>query len=354
MIRLGDAVNKIIRKGQEPEEFLPRERPLKRKRELSPQEIRELKKRRAEGRKWVLVLVLATVVLSLGFLVWGKREAGWQGMISPVGEKISDGEPATRITRKETETTENEIRDLTRDLQGTYGVYVYNLTDKYEYGINQDEVFIAASLIKLPVILTLYQEAEATQLRQDSDGQGKIDLETDYVLKAKDKRAGAGVIQYKPAGTVYTYRELAKFMCRYSDNTAFNVIRQLLGDEKIQALIDDLGMTSTSLEENETTPADIGLFFRKFYSFSLLTRNHRDEIIDYLTKTAFEDRIPVGVPEEVKVAHKIGNEVNSFSDAGIVFGKKPFILVIMSKDALEKEALEALPEITRIVWEFEN
>jgi beta-lactamase class A len=345
MVRLGDAINKIVRRGEEPEEFLPRERPLRKKRELTAKEIREIKKRRAEGRKWVLVLVLATVVLSLGFLVWGKRQVGWQGMISPIGESITlDGEPATQRTRRNTEDTEKKIKDLTRDLQGTYGVYVFNLTDKYEYGINQDEVFIAASLIKLPVILSLYQEAEA----------GRIDLETEYVLKAKDKRAGAGVIQYKPAGTVYTYRELAKFMCRYSDNTAFNVIRQILGDEKIQALIDDLGMTNTSLEENETTPADIGLFFKKFYSFSPLTRNHRDEIVDYLTKTAFEDRIPAGVPEEVKVAHKIGNEVNSFSDAGIVFGKKPFILVIMSKDALEKEALEALPEITRIIWEFEN
>ena len=60
------------------------------------------------------------------------------------------------------------------------------------------------------------------------------------------------------------------------------------------------------------------------------------------------------MPEGVKVAHKIGNETNSFSDAGIVFGKEPFILVIISKEALEKEALEALPEITKIVWGFEN
>jgi len=338
---VGDFINQFSKRREEREEFLPREKPLGRIKE------QDLKRIKSEGRKWVLALLVFTFVASLGFWLWGQRETNWSGIISPVGKKTENStneKPATQRTQKETEGTENKIKELVKDLKGTYGVYVYNLTEKQGFGINQDEVFPAASLIKLPVILTLYQEAEA----------GKIDLESEYVLRAKDKLTGAGVIQYKPVGTVYTYRKLAELMCQQSDNTAFNVVRQLLGDEKIQATINNLGMTKTSLAENETSPADIGLFFRKFYSGSVLSRNHRDEIVDYLTKTAFEDRIPAGVPEGTKVAHKIGNETGSFSDAGIVFGSPPFVLVILSKDALEKEALEALPEITKIVWGFEK
>ncbi len=339
-MRIGDLINRVAGRDKEPKEFLPRK-----KKKLSAKELREIRKKKAEGRKWVLGLVLVTAIISLGFWAWGKRERSLSGVISPIGESIREISGGGLTTKKvETKEIEERVKDQVDDLQGTYDVYVYNLTSRHSYGLNQDEVFPAASLIKLPVILGLYQEAEA----------GRIDLEEEYILEAKDKKSGAGVIQYKPAGTKYTYRELAKLMCRYSDNTAFNVVRQLLGDEKIQAIIDDLGMTKTSLGENETSPSDIGLFFRKFYAQSLLTRSHRDEIIDYLTKTAYEDRIPAGLPEDIKVAHKIGNETNSFSDAGIVFGKEPFILVILSKDALEKEALEALPEITRIVWEFEN
>ena len=73
-----------------------------------------------------------------------------------------------------------------------------------------------------------------------------------------------------------------------------------------------------------------------------------------LTKTAFEDRLPAGLPRKVRVAHKIGTEIGSFSDAGIVFAERPFILVIMSKAARESEALKVLPEIAKVVWEFEN
>ena len=341
-MKVGDFINQFARRRQEREEFFPRERPLVRIKE------QDLKRVKSEGRKWVLVLLVFTFVASLGFWIWGEVQGGRTGIISPVGEKtigeLTNGKLATQRTQKETGSTEKKIRELVKDLKGTYGIYVYNLTDKQSFGLNQDEVFPAASLIKLPVILALYQKAE----------KGEIELETKYVLKEADKRTGAGIIQYKPAGTVYTYRKLAELMGQQSDNTAFQVIRSLLGDEEIQKTIDNLGMSKTSLSKNETSPMDIGLFFRKFYSQSILTRNHRDEILDYLTKTAFEDRIPAGVPEEVRVAHKIGTETGSFSDAGIVFGQKPFILVILSKDALEKEALEALPEITKIVWEFEN
>lgn len=340
-MKVGDFINQFARRRQEREEFLPRERPLVRIKE------QDLKRVKSEGRKWVLALLVFTFVASLGFWIWGEVQGGRTGIISPVGEKIENStneKPATQRTQKETESTEEKIKELVKDLKGFYEVYVYNLTEKQGFGLNQDEVFPAASLIKLPVILALYQKAE----------KGEIELETKYVLKEADKRTGAGIIQYKPAGTVYTYRKLAELMGQQSDNTAFQVIRSLLGDEEIQKTIDNLGMSKTSLSKNETSPADIGLFFRKFYSQSLLSRNHRDEILDYLTKTAFEDRIPAGVPEEVRVAHKIGTETGSFSDAGIVFGQKPFILVILSKDALEKEALKALPEITKIVWEFES
>jgi beta-lactamase class A len=81
---------------------------------------------------------------------------------------------------------------------------------------------------------------------------------------------------------------------------------------------------------------------------------YREEILKFLTKTAFEDWLPAGLPVDTRVAHKIGKDIGTFSDGGIVFAQKPFVLVIMSKNARESEANEALPKITKIVWEFEN
>ena len=54
------------------------------------------------------------------------------------------------------------------------------------------------------------------------------------------------------------------------------------------------------------------------------------------------------------MAHKIGTIAGTYSDAGIIFGEKPFVLVIMNKEVRESEALEVLPQITQAVWGFET
>ncbi len=263
------------------------------------------------GRWTIVVFFLLTVIASLFFYLQAEAPGFWQRLISPA--VIS-----TLPDQFSPESVLDQIKLLTKDLRGTYGVVVYRWESQIEYGLHQEEPFPAASLIKLPVMLTLYQEAE----------KGNLDL--------------------------VDYRELAEAMGKRSDNVAFNQSVKILGEEKIQQTIDLLGMKGTSFEKNETTPQDIALFFQKLDGGGGMSDEHREEIFSFLTDTIYEDRIPAGVPEGVQVVHKIGTEMGSFSDAGIVFSERPFVLVILSKNARESEANEVLPAITRAVWEFEN
>ena len=113
-------------------------------------------------------------------------------------------------------------------------------------------------------------------------------------------------------------------------------------------------MRKTSLKKYETTPEDVGMFFRQLYQGGVVNKENQDEILRFLSKTAFEEWMPAGLANDIRVAHKIGKDIGTFSDAGIIFAQKPFVLVIMSKNAKEKEAQEILPKITKAVWEFEN
>jgi len=316
--------------------------------ELKPLIKKPVRKEKAgNGRRVIIGLFLTTVVVSLGFWLKAEIPGLWEKITSPL--VISDiplqkkFDPSSVLT---------EIENLTKDLRGNYGVYVYQLDGKNEYGIHQGEIFPAASLMKLPVMLTLYQEA---QLRQGSAGQASVDfLETKYKLTEKDKINGAGILQGKPVGSTYTYRQLAEFMGQYSDNTANNILVKVLGQEKIQQTISKLGMTKTSFKNYTTTPEDIGIFFRQLYQGGIVNKENQDEILRFLTKTAFEEWIPAGVPKDIRVAHKIGKDIGTFSDGGIIFAEKPFVLVIMSKDAKESEAKEVLAKITQVVREFET
>jgi len=262
--------------------------------------------------RWVVAgLLVLTVLASIFFYLKTEIAKIWQSFTRPrvISSLPVEIDPSPVIDR---------VKEETAALRGTYGFYVYQFENEFSFGLHEKEIFPAASLIKLPVMLTLYQEA----------GEGKINLSD--------------------------YQEMAEAMGKRSDNTAFNTLVEILGEEKIQETIDDLGMRKTSFAKNETTPTDIGLFFQKLYQGGVVTEAHRDEILDYLTDTAFEERIPAGVPEEVQVAHKIGTDVGTYSDAGIVFTEKPFVLVIMSKSARESEAQKVLPKIAEAVWEFET
>ncbi len=308
--------------------------------EVKPLLKKPRKKQPPRGGRWSIVIFFLITLLAIG-AVYLKTALPlfWQKITAPL--IITNNQSTLKFNAA---SVLEEIQSLTKDLRGKYGVYVYQLETKNQYGVYQKEKFPAASLMKLPVMLLFYQEVE----------KGNLEPETRYALKESDKVLGAGILQGKTAGSIYTYRQLIEYMGQYSDNTAFKVMRRILGDDKIQETIDDLDMTETSLEDFETTPEDIGLFFQKLYQGKIINSNDRSEFLDFLTKTAYEDWLPAGVPKKIKVVHKIGQDIGTFSDGGIVFADKPYVIVIMSKDARGIEADEVLPKISSLVWDFEN
>ncbi len=218
------------------------------------------------------------------------------------GETIIVGnyeDVAKALREKKAEEITAKFKSMTQNLKGTYAFEVIDLNSGFKFGVNNDEVMQAASLIKLPLMLY---------------AQGKAD---DSLLEAMGKR---------------------------SDNSVFVKLVNKFGRKTIQDYIDSLGMTHTSLEENETTAFEIGDLFLKLY------RDKEEKILMYLTDTIFENWIKAGVPENIRVAHKYGREVGVVNDAGIIYAKDPFILVIMSKGADLREADRELPNLTKMIY----
>lgn len=337
------------------DEDLEKEIPTKKFKDLNP---RNKRKRKEPVKPWgrkerlTILIVLLTTVFSSAFLGLSAREWKLPGLpklslafpdFNPFrDETIVIGGNASVKSNKDFETIEL-FKKTTQSLSGVYAFYVVELEDGISYGVNEKQVMEAASLIKLPAFIALYKEAEA----------GRINLDSKYILKDSDKVSGSGSLATRNAGTVYTYRQLAEFMGQQSDNTAFNVIRKKLGDEKVNETIKEIGMISTSLEENEISAADVGLFFQKLYKGNLVSPDSSEEILGYLTKTIYEKHLVAGIPEGVRVAHKYGREVHVVNDGGIIFSEKPFVLVIMSKGVVEKEADEIFPNLVKLIYNQE-
>lgn len=330
--------------------------------EVSEQKEKKTKKRKISGkgppRSWgrkerfIVFFFFATTVIASSILALSARSWKLPGIprikisvptFSLLSEEeiVLEGEGRLR-EREKADGVIISFKEKTKNLSGVYGLYVLDLQMGFSYGVNELETFEPASLNKLPVMAAMYLEGEG----------GNLDLATKYTLKDSDKLSG-GSLYAKPVGYEITYRNLIRLMGKESDNTAFNIARGLLGEEKIREVITKIGMESTSLPENETTPEDIGVFFEELWNGNVVSDEHKDELLDFLTDTIYEDWIVKGVPEGVRVAHKYGREIHIVNDAGIVLSEKPFVLVIMSKGVVEKEAGTVIPELTRIVFEAE-
>lgn len=307
------------------------------------------KKRKEPPKPWtkkerylILGVLVGTILLSILFYASARdwKLPNWPKLSLPSFTTKTIVITATKGEREKTEKIIGEFKNKTKALSGDYVFYYFRLTDGYSYGVEDGQEMKAASLIKLPVIAALYQQAE----------KGKIDLDEKYILKNSDKISGYGTLYSTPAGTPVTFQRMIELMCQQSDNTAFNIVRNRLGDSLISEVISSIGMGKTSVGDNTTTAYDIGLFFRKLWEGKIVSAEHKEEFLKYLTDTIFENWLVAGITD-VRVAHKYGVDSRIVNDAGIVFDKKPFVLVIMSKGIIEKEANQVIPELAKMIYE---
>jgi beta-lactamase class A len=284
---------------------------------LSNKKIRDLKSQNAKERKepikpWgkkerflVLAVLLSTILVSVGLTLFSNGFSFSKISLDLNLNGIFKGETIVITKKSGSEEEEREaviFKEFTRmtgNLSGNYALYLLDLKTNRSFGIEENKIMQAASLIKLPLMLYV---------------QDKVDYAK---IEAMGKR---------------------------SDNGVFNKLVDQFGEEKVQEYIFGLGMANTSISENKTTPKETGDLLKKIYD------ENNQKIIDSITETIFENWIVAGIPDEIMVAHKFGREEGVVNDAGIIFGSKPFVLVIMSDKVLTREADAVFPELAKMIY----
>jgi beta-lactamase class A len=220
--------------------------------------------------------------------------------------------------------------------------------------LNADRRFVAASLSKLYALLTLYRAAS----------RGELSLDDEITMRSSDVWGyGTGVLSKNPSkypvGYTMTLRECARFMIKESDNTAELMLNRYLEEDRIEAELHRIGADSTRYWHpiNTTTPSDILLVLKKIGDPSYTSPKLSADMLGLMTNTSFEDRLPRPLPEETRVAHKIGSYESTFSDAGIVFPEKggetgqEYYIVVFSEGAPQAEARETIQDFSLATYQ---
>src|SRR3712207_2167652 len=139
------------------------------------------------------------------------------------------------------------------------------------------------------------------------------------------------------------------------------MLERRLGEVKVRTELQDAGLEDSryldDLSGYFTTPNDVLLLLEKISNPRFTSEELSDEMLDAMTGTTLEDRLPEELPNDVRVAHKTGSYESNFGDAGVVFYKdsqgveKRYYLVVFARDTGEYEARDAIQEMSLAVYE---
>lgn len=259
------------------------------------------------------------------------------------------------VSRDRTELT-TKLNEYIATQKGSITLSLYEFDTKVSVEINADKSFVAASTAKVPILLTLYKKIE----------QGDITKSQMLTVTAADKATGTGYFISLSNGSKKSVIQTAEAMIKASDNTATNMIIRRLGDgnytngrKVIQSFADELGATGTNMTTNDITARDLALYFQKLHRYETTTAELSEEMLTLLTQDekmddTFKTRLVAGVPEDVRVAHKIGSQTGSITDAGIIYlPRKNYLVVVNVTNGGWLEADAKIAHISKVIYEYQ-
>lgn len=203
--------------------------------------------------------------------------------------------------------------------------------------LNPDEIFPAASLAKVPILVELARQLA----RPDSEASWETRLEVSDAARVHSD----GVLADLSPELRPTVHDVAHLMITISDNTASNVLLDLVGMESVNASMRELGLRSTRLErrfidfearragrDNWTSAADMALLFSHIYAGRV---PEHERLLKILLRQNDYRILPAYWGEETPFAHKTGGLEGIIHDAGILFRapadrRRPLLVVVLT------------------------
>lgn len=228
------------------------------------------------------------------------------------------------------------------------GIYIQDATTGSWLGINENENFVPASLLKVPIAMAIYKKYEL----------GGINLEDELIVREQDIDVGAGVPERYTVGNSYKVRELLEWMLKISDNTAKNILKGSLDPEELNSVFTHVGINNPYVADSDNqyvSPRQYERIFKALYFSTYLQPNHSQDLLTLLTDTRVEGLLSNKLPWEIQVSHKYGERADSLHDCGIVYNSsKPYFICIMTNGIDIATAKDFISHISLQTYDYFN
>ncbi|MBF2066161.1 MAG: serine hydrolase [Calothrix sp. C42_A2020_038] len=236
------------------------------------------------------------------------------------------------------------------------GMFFVDLQTGDYININGEKVFPAASTIKFPILIVLFEEVEA----------GRVRLDETLVMRRDLVAGGSGNMQNMRVGRKFTVLETATKMMTISDNTATNMIIDRLGGfNRLNERFRSFGLQNTTLRHlladvngtNTTSAKDLVLLSSLIANNQVLGDASRSQVLDIMRRCRNQSMLPSGLGNGAVIAHKTGTLRFVLGDAGIIqtaSGKRYLAGILVRRPNHDARAKTFIRQVSHIVYDYIN
>ncbi|WP_343702526.1 serine hydrolase [Chitinophaga sp.] len=254
------------------------------------------------------------------------------------------------------------LQDIVSRFNGTAGIYVQHLKTGAWAAINADTIFPTASIVKVPLLVGLFNKLE----------NGELGYHQSLVYRDSAKYGGSGLMQFFKDSAATEVSVLAALMMSYSDNTTSLWNQRLAGGGvEVNRLMEQYGLKDTRVNsrtpgrENiwkiygwgQTTPREMATLLIKIRRGEIISQAASERMYRLMCRGYYDETALSQIPPYVQAAHKTGSVNDSRSELVMVNAPHgDYVFYVGTKNNKDQrwepdnEAIEMIRTISAYLW----
>ncbi|HKV36601.1 MAG TPA: serine hydrolase [Pyrinomonadaceae bacterium] len=248
---------------------------------------------------------------------------------------------------------DDQVKTLVKAFKGKVSLFAKNLDTGETYSLNPDERVRTASTIKIAVMIEAFARVN----------EGKLKWTDEVILTKEKKVGGSGILNELSDNLHLTLRDAVNLMMILSDNTATNLVLDVLTTDAVNARMESLGFKNIKImrkvfaggesaagkdPENKkyglgmATPREMVLVMEKLERGEIINPAVSKEMLELMKREQGRNAIGRSL-SDTPVASKYGALDRLRSSVAILYTKKGKIAMAISCD-----------DMPEILWSVDN
>ena len=248
---------------------------------------------------------------------------------------------------------DQQVKNKVAAFKGRVSLFAKNLDTGQTYALNADERVRTASTIKIAVMVEAFARV----------AEGRVKWTDEVVLTKEKKVSGSGILNELGDGLHLTFRDAVNLMMMLSDNTATNLVLDVLTTDAVNARMESLGFNQIKLMRRvgsggeskagkdpdnkrfglgSATPREMVLLLEKLERGEVISASASKEMIELMKRE--QVRYAIGRSLwNMPMASKYGALDRLRSSIGIIYSKQGRIAMAISCD-----------DMPDVMWSIDN